>query len=70
METATKIYAAMAAVVFVLTASTTNWRQGKILGVAGAGTVLGLIGGLISANVVAAVMTLLDRRLAWFVPGF
>lgn len=67
METATKVYIAIAAVVFVVTGFRFDWSKGKTFVIAVIGGPLGTIAGIIAANLVAGVMVILDKKLSWWV---
>jgi hypothetical protein len=66
MEMADKIYLALATAVATLLLTRYQWSRWRALVVALAGAPLGLVGGLLSANSVAALMSLvLGRGQSW-----
>ena len=67
METATKVYTALGAISLALSASRLPWKRERVVVWTFVGTMLGFVGGIVSANLVAGVMVLLDRQLSWYV---
>jgi hypothetical protein len=67
METATKIHTALGALVVAIIGARMPWRRPKVIALPLLGTILGLVGGVVTANLAAGVMVLLDRQLSWCV---
>jgi hypothetical protein len=68
MEAADKAYLIIAALVTIATFANVTW--GKTLLVTVAGAPLGLIAGLLSANALAGILTLIGKRQLWWVLGY
>ena len=65
MQSALPAYMVLASAVTVFTISSIDWNRPKVMVLAVIGTPLGLIAGLLSANLVAAAMTVIDRTKSW-----
>lgn len=66
MQTANKVYVALAVVLLLLVATRFNWARWRALLVAFIGAPAGLISGMVGANAVAAIMSLvLGRGQSW-----
>jgi len=65
METGTKAYIGMATIVVALTAARIDWARWRVFAIALVGTPLGMVAGIISANVVAGILFLLGKKMTW-----
>jgi hypothetical protein len=66
METADKAYAVVAAIAAIFAIANLSGHGIKAFTVALVGAPLGIVFGLVSANVIAGVMMLIDRQMGWF----
>jgi hypothetical protein len=65
LEAGSRAYVAIAAVVVALMATRLDWKKWKVFALALIGAPLGLILGVLSANVMAGILFLLGKKMTW-----
>lgn len=65
METADKVYVGMATVALAFVLGNMNWNKLRPFGIAMIGTPLGVLAGLVVANLVAGILLVMDKGQRW-----